>query len=155
MIFIWSQKYFLYSPEIKSFKQPVPLTLFCPVSYEFMLTEIPIKTSDPTFFPADVSIILYSSVRGVGEKSSSGRTGKVARPNMDIVDCFFSLLVHRPWSMQRFSFRCVGQEWGFTFIFFFTLCYTQLFNPNLCRAANKTPHVCFFTLKPRLCFSSI
>lgn len=81
-----------------------------------MLTEIPIKISYPRFFPADVSIILYSLVRWVSEKFSSGRTGKVARPNMDIVDVFFSLLVHRPWSMQRFSFRYVGQEWEFTFI---------------------------------------
>lgn len=45
----------------------------------------------------------------------------------DQIWTFFFLLVHRPWSMQRFSFRCVGQEGEFTFIFLLHTVPTQTF----------------------------
>lgn len=71
------------------------------------------RKSHPAFFPADVSVNLHSSVRGVSgclEKYVLVEgLAKLARPNMDIVDVlFFSSpgSQTRPWSMQWFPYRC-------------------------------------------------
>lgn len=75
------------------------------------------KKCHPAFFPADVSVLLHSSVRGVRgclEKYVLVEgLAKLARPNMDIVDgLFFPPLGSqtRPWSMQWFPFRCFGSH---------------------------------------------
>lgn len=113
IIFIWSQKYFLYSPKIKRFKQPVPVKrrFVCyPVSYwcimcSSCLQRSQIERSHVTFFPADVSVVVRGPVRGASgcfEKYVLVEgLAKSAWPNKDTVDVpFFPplllLFVHRP-----------------------------------------------------------